>query len=298
MYKRQILNNDINNTRTGIRIDPGAAIDVNCSIKSNTITQATQQGILIEDANRVDIEMNKILRADRNDTGTYAGIELINSDVIRVVNNVSDSQSLAAYATYGLEIDSTCDGVYIDGNDFSRNSVGSFLIDASATGIEFTPSNQLFAGEESTALLIYEEQQANGATSGSFATGARRTRQLNNETKLTTVGALYMSTDLPNYQFTLKPGKYMVRAWASGYTVNKNKTAIANITDGTDAILGQDSIAIHYATNKLDGFIEITATKVFELQHECQTTANPGFGFPAGFGEVCVYSHVDVERIQ
>jgi hypothetical protein len=130
---------------------------------------------------------------------------------------------------------------------------------------------------------------------GAFTSGAWRTRTLN-----TLSDNSGIVTSLSANQFTLPAGTYYISAEAKAGSVNNHKLKIANITDTTDAIVGmscQDTAGgSEIGSATLVGIVTITASKVFELQHRCQTTGN--FGAANSFSVDEVYAQVVIEKIK
>jgi hypothetical protein len=113
---------------------------------------------------------------------------------------------------------------------------------------------------------------------GGFTAGAWRTRALNTE-EFDPDGIVTLSSN----QFTLGAGKYLCHFNALAFKVARHTTKIYNITDSSDVIKGTNA----YASSALDvntessgfAFINITGSKVFELQHYATTTkATNGLG--------------------
>lgn len=150
----------------------------------------------------------------------------------------------------------------------------------------------------SNPVLYVRDEKASGTDGGDFTQGAWRTRTLN-----TTVVNEISGASLAADQVTLPAGTYRFHARAPGRNCGNHKCKLANITDGTDALIGS-SVANAGASNTqgdsmiLDGEITITAAKVFELQDRCTVTRNvDGFGINSGFGVVEVYAELWVEKL-
>ena len=115
-------------------------------------------------------------------------------------------------------------------------------------------------------------------SAGTFTNNAWRTRALNTE-EFDPDGIVTLSSN----QFTLGAGKYLCYFDATAFKVNRHTAKIYNVTDTADVGRGLNA----YAVNTLDlnsvssgfAFINITGSKVFELQHYCTTTKTTnGFG--------------------
>jgi len=147
-----------------------------------------------------------------------------------------------------------------------------------------------------TDYISIEDQKAAGTDGGTFTSGAWRTRDLN--TEVTDTGN---HCTLAANQFTLATGTYRVMASAMAHEVNNHKCRLYNITDAATECVGtsMESGAADDTSNwsHIAGRFTIAAPKVFELQHQCETTkATTGFGEGHDFGEVEVFAKVQLER--
>lgn len=157
-------------------------------------------------------------------------------------------------------------------------------------------SGNLTSGYQPRACIRDEKTQ--NTAGGTFTSGAWRTRDLN--TELYDVDALV--TVAGNQVTITNPGTYEIEVFAPALGVDANQARWQNITDGTTAVLG--ILAHGTSVNPITGCIAIvkgvftiTASKVFELQHRCQTTqATLGFGNLLNVG-VEVYSSVYLKKI-
>ena len=127
-----------------------------------------------------------------------------------------------------------------------------------------------------TGILHVQDQKTAGTHGGTFTSGAWRTRDLNTVITNTITGA-----SLATNQITLPAGTYKVTTSAPAYQVNRHGTYFYNITDSKAELLSQSAkIGVAAQTYSLMlGIITITGTKVFEVQHKCQSTyATFGYG--------------------
>ena len=143
--------------------------------------------------------------------------------------------------------------------------------------------------------IVYDEK-SNGTAGGTFTQGAWQTRDLN------TIEGDSDFLSVSSNQITLEAGHYFIEASAPGHNVDEHKLRLRNTTDSTTDIVGRPirSNAVADTGNSLlDGFITITAQKVFELQHRCGTTrGTDGFGRTLGsIGEVERYALVEITRL-
>ena len=138
-------------------------------------------------------------------------------------------------------------------------------------------------------ILHIQDQKTAGTAGGTFTSGAWRTRDLNTVVTNTIQGA-----SLSSNQFTLPPGKYRITAIAPVYLVNENMAKLRNITDSTDDIWGASNYASSASAGKstaiVKGEIEISGTKVFEIQHRC-ATSGPGNSFGISNGGLFTVDH-------
>ena len=133
-------------------------------------------------------------------------------------------------------------------------------------------------GGTTVHLIHIREEQAQNTQSGTFTTGAWRTRVLN--TEVTDTGSL---ASLASNQITLAAGSYEVFAWAPAYQVDRHQCRLYNITDTAVILYGRSGYAPNASAindiSLLQGYFTLAAQKVIELQHSCATTfANQGFG--------------------
>jgi len=151
-----------------------------------------------------------------------------------------------------------------------------------------------FGGE----YIKLSDVKTSGTDGGDFTAGAWQTRVLNTED--TDTGG---NASLSSNQFTLQAGTYQINARAPAYQVNDHKLKLRNISDSTDEIIGTSNISANTAATQVYGVVvgqfTITAPKIFELQHYCQTTRTSlGFGVNTTFGVSEVYAIVELWRVK
>tara|TARA_B100000508_G_scaffold41834_1_gene32643 strand:+ start:1192 stop:1794 length:603 start_codon:yes stop_codon:yes gene_type:complete len=129
---------------------------------------------------------------------------------------------------------------------------------------------------------------------GSFTSGAWRTRDISTiETDPDSI------VSLSNHQFTLQAGTYHIFASCCAVGVDNHNCRIYNITDSSTLLTGlanknQEENVSDYA--HVRGQFTISGTKVFELQHRCQTTVTThGFGAYASWNNN-VYSTIEIHK--
>lgn len=152
-------------------------------------------------------------------------------------------------------------------------------------------------GQIATSLAVLEEQQVSATDAGEFTAGGWVTRVLN--TEVTDGDAI---VTLAANQFALIAGTYRIRASAPAHKVNSHQTRLYNVTAGAVTAYGTSEM-----TAAADGITTRSAivTRVvvpvggqtFRLEHYCETTrATDGLGLNCGFGNIEVYSRVEIER--
>ena len=152
--------------------------------------------------------------------------------------------------------------------------------------------NGIFENDSVTAYI--RDEKTAGTNGGTFSSGAWRTRVINT---ITTNGGSFIS--LSSNQVTLTTGTYIIDAKAPHYSSTSNHAIRwQNITDATTDILGSNESANNQSTNScLYDKITITSTKVFELQHRCQSSKSvDGLGRAHGY-QTEVYATVFITKI-
>lgn len=153
-------------------------------------------------------------------------------------------------------------------------------------------------------IALLSDVKATGVVGGTSTVGAYETRELN-----TIVDPTAIVTSLAANRFTLQAGTYFVEAASPNYFNEQARCKIRNITDSSDAILGQsvylrstgtgDNAAQVSFNAVAVGYIIITTAKVFELQNRCTVTTASGLGLALNFaGESEVYSTVKITKIE
>lgn len=151
--------------------------------------------------------------------------------------------------------------------------------------------------------MLRDEKSANTA-GGAGTTGSFQTRTLNTES-FDPDGIVSLSSN----QFTLAAGTYFVKARAPFYSCARTLLKIRNVTDSTDAVIGQpifvtdtpsETGAIDEKIAHLAGRFTIAGTKAFELQYRIGTN-NGGdtsvLGIAANYGVTEVYAEVEIWRV-
>ena len=152
-------------------------------------------------------------------------------------------------------------------------------------------------GKFESALLHVRDEKANNTAGGTFTSGAWQTRTLNTSLTNEISGA-----SLSSNQITLPSGTYYIIAQAPAYHVNIHKLKLRNITDSSDTLIGYQMFVwdTDESTNNVGvtGRFTIASQKTFEIQHRCSVTASSeGFGRLSNFGEVEVYTDVQIWKV-
>jgi hypothetical protein len=150
--------------------------------------------------------------------------------------------------------------------------------------------------QDATRTVFLKDVKPSGTSGGTFTSGGWRTRTLN------TIEGDGSLVSLVSNQFTLQPGIYIIKVDAPAYTVMGNQLKLRNLTDGTDDIIGQSNYAnVTGNVNSnalLSGILNITTSKLYEIQHQCQSSSSgSGFGVASGFGPE-VYTIVQITKIK
>lgn len=192
--------------------------------------------------------------------------------------------------TTGVTITISNDGISLHDKDFG--------ISIKKQGADYIPPSGVSAGPmQAVAVAVIKDVKPNGTVGGTFTTGSWQTRDLN-----TISGSGFAS--LSSNQFTLQPGTYEIDASAPAYYVSAHKCKIRNITDASDAIIGQNAYAESagngdFTQSRAFDKITITSTKVFEVQHRGGATrASDGFGGSLSFGVDEVYTQVIIRKLR
>lgn len=148
----------------------------------------------------------------------------------------------------------------------------------------------LRAADKAVDYIEIRDEKAAGTDGGGFTQGAWQTRTLNTEH----ADAGGHATVAAN-QITLLAGTYLCDIDAPAGVVNSHQARLQNITDGTTTLVGTSEYTgsgnTTYTRSRITGRFTIASTKVFEVQHQCQTTkATDGFGNSANFGVTEVYT--------
>lgn len=154
--------------------------------------------------------------------------------------------------------------------------------------------------QSGTDYLHYQDQQTSGTYGGTFTSGAWRTRVLN--TELADTGG---HGSLASNAVTLAAGTYWLRASAPGYKCGVHNMRWRNTSDGITVLNGTSSLSnttdFSVIRSSVSGIFTISASKTFELQHQCShTRTTDGLGYATGSLFTVdheVYAEVELYRL-
>lgn len=134
---------------------------------------------------------------------------------------------------------------------------------------------------------VLEDQKAAAAVSGTFNSGAWRTRDLNTEV-YDTYGVIALASN----QFAMSADGWV--EWeAPAYEVGLNQTRLFNVTDAVSVSPGSVERGSAGNTNRSMGAGAVVAGKTYQIQHRCESTnTNDGFGTSGDFGEIEIFTRV------
>jgi len=143
-----------------------------------------------------------------------------------------------------------------------------------------------YTGNHRPRYILIRDEKSNGTNGGTFTSGSWQTRDLN-----TIVTDDTEDVTLTSNQFVLPAGTYEAEIEAPAFFCNLHKARLRNITDsttvdeGSSAKSNDDSSASETTQESvIVTKFTITASKTFEVQHQCQTTTNTnGFGAATSF---------------
>ena len=142
-----------------------------------------------------------------------------------------------------------------------------------------------------------QDVKASGTNGGTFTSGAWQTRTLN------TKWDPHLLCSLSSNQFTLRAGKWRIRAWAPAFNGHQHQARLFNVTDSLLILTGMSQYTQADGTTAVTqsvivGEFVIAASKALELQHRCATTGTTsGFGAADSFGDE-VYARVELEFVE
>jgi len=134
-----------------------------------------------------------------------------------------------------------------------------------------------------TGYILLRDEKTMGTDGGTFTAGAWQTRDLT--MKLADAGS---HAALSSNQITLAAGTYRCRIQCPAYAVNKHQARLYNVTNAAALLVGSSqrnpSGSNITVPSIIIGRFTLTASKVLEVQHRCETTLiTNGLGIAAGF---------------
>lgn len=154
------------------------------------------------------------------------------------------------------------------------------------------------AASFANTFLSVEDRKPTNTAGGTATAGAWTTRDMNNVQVNRITGSSVASN-----QVTLPAGTYRFDARAPAIGVGAHQIRLRNITDAVDVDTGSSGFSISSALNAqtdsvISGEFTITATKVFEIQHNVAVTrATNGFGAAANLGTTEIYTQAKFWRL-
>ena len=231
-----------------------------------------------------DSGINTVKLADSSSktTGvTFAKMQHIST--AKVLGNVSGSEGDVTEIDFKDEDDMSSDSATAVA---SQQSIKAYI--ASVGKQFFHLQQQNTSGNESTDTLVANTYTKRNVTSqGNNISGA----------------------SVSSGVITLPAGTYQINAFANarsdGTGITPHRLRLRNTSDSTTAILGAGSVnsgetgidfdALPTAT--LQGYVTISATKNFELQHFTGGSGNVTGGFPIGSGESEVHADILIRKV-
>lgn len=142
-----------------------------------------------------------------------------------------------------------------------------------------------------------QDQKASGTHGGTNSASAWNTRTLNTKTDDTLAECLLVSN-----QFLLLPGTYLAKAKSVLVNSGRSRIRIQNVTDGVTLALGLNCYVFAGGDGipaYLTDVFTVAGSKWLELQYRTEgSDGQPyGLGFASSFGEVEVYSEVELWRL-
>ena len=166
----------------------------------------------------------------------------------------------------------------------SRDNADKVLIGEPANTSKYLLISTLIAGLGGggggvAPYVLLRDVKSQGTNGGTFTAGARRVRDLNEET-IDTDSVCSLSAN----QFTLDAGTYRVRISCPAYSVSSHQAYLYCVSDTADIAVGTTEFDYssdgHSQTRSIVvGRFTMASSKTFEVQHECTVNrSNDGFG--------------------
>lgn len=192
--------------------------------------------------------------------------------------------------------DTTSQNAVVMGYGYNAQNMRYDFVEFELSGV----SEAVATTRNTEEYMIYaklSDTKAANTGGGTFTSGSWATRDLNTEDS--DVDAI---CSIAANQFTLVSGTYIIRATAPALGTDSHKSRLRNITDSTTTLIGSSAYASFGSSTAeasiIQGRFTIASSKVFEIQHRCQTTmANIGYGVESNLGESEVYTVVELWKI-
>lgn len=143
------------------------------------------------------------------------------------------------------------------------------------------------SGGGSDAFILLQDQKAANTQGGTFTSGSYQTRVINTE-----VADTGNNCSIAANQITLAAGTYRCLIMCPAFQVNEHKARLRDITNTATVAVGTSSISSAGSCSNMsviEGRFTIAGSTVFEIQHQCFTTAATN-----GFGVACNMTEVEV----
>lgn len=154
------------------------------------------------------------------------------------------------------------------------------------------------APDDSLGYILLRRELATGTDNGTITSASNWTARILNTTVTDTKGQI-SSLDTGTGIFTLKAGKYKIRAEAPCFDVNRHRARIRNITSGGTAIYGTSEFSGDngQTSSLVIGELTLLVDTELVLESRVQTTkASTGRGVAADFTATEVYEFVEIRE--
>lgn len=146
-------------------------------------------------------------------------------------------------------------------------------------------------------LLHIQDQKSSGTDGGPASSGAYATRDLTQVLTNEISGS-----SLSANQIILPAGTYEVNIKVPGHQVATHKAQLYNVTDASVALLGTvartASSESRQSSSVITGRFTLAATKTLAVQHRVSAgKLTDGFGLAAGFGDLEIYTDVQIRKV-
>ncbi len=146
---------------------------------------------------------------------------------------------------------------------------------------------------------LYGDVKATNTNGGAFTSGAWRLRDLNTAITGNLDG---VSTTVAANQVTIAAGTYMIRASAPAYATNRHMVRLYNVTAAAVAATGTSMYNVAgdgpESRSEVVYMATLAGATVFQLEHQCNTTAALGFGVACNFaGATELYATFEITKL-